>query len=44
MGCKKSYTLLRIACLIGVRLLVPPLPAGAGKGWAAAAVLVMAAG
>lgn len=24
MGCKKSYALLRIACLIGVRLLVPP--------------------
>ena len=24
MGCKKSYALLWIACLIGVRLLVPP--------------------
>ncbi len=33
-----------IACLTGVILLAPPLPAGAGKGWIAAAVLVMAAG
>ena len=32
MGCKKSYTLLRIACLIGVRLLVPPPAAAISSG------------
>ena len=39
MDYKKSYARMWIAYLIGVLLLVPP-PGGAGKGRAAAAVLV----
>lgn len=44
MDWKKSYALMWMAYLAGATLLMPPLLLGTGKGWMAAAVLVMAAG
>ena len=44
MDYKKSCALMWVLYLAGAVLLAPPLLMGAGKGWMAAAFLVMAAG